>query len=1039
MAFNKYNEFNFKKTFYVMIKKITSLLYHSVVQFCHRGIRTNSSRRLIATGVFILSFWSGSAQYTTIPDANFEAALEALGYDDVSGDGQVPTALIEVVTSINLSDQSITNLTGLEDFIALETLVATGNNFTSINLSQNTELSGLSIWGNALDNIDLSNNTKLTSLILSSNNLTALDISNNVLLQEFYISNNPIQSIDLSGSNNLIGFEAKNCNLSTLNIANGTNTNISYFDTTGNSDLYCILVDDASYSATNWTNIDIQASFSDTYCRYTAIPDSNFEAKLEALGYDDISGDGQVPTKLIENITSVNLRNSNINDATGIEDFTALKTLILDSNNLTEIDVSNNIALERLELNGNNLLELDVSQNINLTILDLDNNDISEINLSTNVVIEELDLSRNNIATIDLSTLVSLKDLEIDDNPLSSLDVSANTLLEYIEASKTELLSIDLSNNTLLTEIVIENCTTIESIDISGLTLLVNLYLNKSPITALDTSDNAALRYIGIEDNTVITSLDLTNNTIIDALELTNAVALTHITFGNNTLLSEIEADNTGLNSIDASTLIGLEDLEIQDTMIEVLDLTNNINLERLNASNSNLSLLNIKNGNNSIITGFDTTNNPNLICIQVDDATYSTTNWTNIDVQTSFSTTSCDTTAPVITLLGVDPVVVEFGSTYLDGGATASDNYDGDLTTAIVVVNPVDTSVLGDYTITYNVSDAAGNAATQVTRTVSIVDTTAPVITLLGDNPQTIEKGEAYIELGGITDDGSAITIDASAVDTNTAGSYTVTYGAADASGNVATPVTRTVNVLESCPIFDLPADNFVIQAVTETCEDKDNGMIFINAAQELNYMVTVNNESYAFSDQLLVSNLAPGTYPLCIAIDGYTDCELCYELVIEEAPVLAGKTTMSTDVESSKVFVEIASGTAPFTAMINDEVVGSYTTDSFYVDVQHGDTLEVLSSVACEGKLSKAISLFDQVTAYPNPTTSSITLRIPSFTKTTLAIDVRNALGVLVVSKAYSVVDGSIVLPMDQLSAGIYFLTISGDLSSTLRIVKN
>ena len=41
-------------------------------------------------------------------------------------------------------------------------------------------------------------------------------------------------------------------------------------------------------------------------------------------------------------------------------------------------------------------------------------------------------------------------------------------------------------------------------------------------------------------------------------------------------------------------------------------------------------------------------------------------------------------------------------GTTYT---ATASDNYDGDITADIVTVNNV-TSVIGSYTVTYNVSD---------------------------------------------------------------------------------------------------------------------------------------------------------------------------------------------------------------------------------------------------------------------------------------------------------------------------------------------
>jgi len=79
------------------------------------------------------------------------------------------------------------------------------------------------------------------------------------------------------------------------------------------------------------------------------------------------------------------------------------------------------------------------------------------------------------------------------------------------------------------------------------------------------------------------------------------------------------------------------------------------------------------------------------------------------------------DTTPPVITILGNNPETITLGSSYTDAGATASDNVDGDITSNIIVVNPVNTSIVGAYIITYNVSDAAGNLATEVTRTVNV------------------------------------------------------------------------------------------------------------------------------------------------------------------------------------------------------------------------------------------------------------------------------------------------------------------------------
>jgi PKD repeat protein len=81
------------------------------------------------------------------------------------------------------------------------------------------------------------------------------------------------------------------------------------------------------------------------------------------------------------------------------------------------------------------------------------------------------------------------------------------------------------------------------------------------------------------------------------------------------------------------------------------------------------------------------------------------------------------DTTPPVITLNGDATVDLNVGDSYTEAGATATDDTDGDISGNIVVGgDTVDTSVAGTYIVTYNVSDAAGNAATEVTRTVNVI-----------------------------------------------------------------------------------------------------------------------------------------------------------------------------------------------------------------------------------------------------------------------------------------------------------------------------
>jgi len=157
---------------------------------------------------------------------------------------------------------------------------------------------------------------------------------------------------------------------------------------------------------------------------------------------------------------------------------------------------------------------------------------------------------------------------------------------------------------------------------------------------------------------------------------------------------------------------------------------------------------------------------------------------------------------APIITLLGEAAMSLELGSTYTDPGATATDNIDGDITSSIVAVNLVDVNTVGTYTVTYNVSDAAGNAASQVSRTVNITpDVTIPVITLLGEAEVSLELGSTYTDAGATATDNidgditsSIVTVNP--VDVNTVGTYSVTYNVSDTAGNGAFQVSRIVRV---------------------------------------------------------------------------------------------------------------------------------------------------------------------------------------------------------------------------------------------------
>jgi hypothetical protein len=160
------------------------------------------------------------------------------------------------------------------------------------------------------------------------------------------------------------------------------------------------------------------------------------------------------------------------------------------------------------------------------------------------------------------------------------------------------------------------------------------------------------------------------------------------------------------------------------------------------------------------------------------------------------------DTTAPVITLVGNATINLNVGDTYTEQGATATDNIDGNLTSSIVTTGTVNTASAGTYTVNYNVSDAAGNAAAQVSRAVTVTaDTTVPVITLVGNATINLNVGDTYTEQGATATDNidgnlTSSIVTTGAVNTAAAATYTVDYNVSDAAGNAAVQVSRTVNV---------------------------------------------------------------------------------------------------------------------------------------------------------------------------------------------------------------------------------------------------
>jgi len=172
------------------------------------------------------------------------------------------------------------------------------------------------------------------------------------------------------------------------------------------------------------------------------------------------------------------------------------------------------------------------------------------------------------------------------------------------------------------------------------------------------------------------------------------------------------------------------------------------------------------------------------------------------------------DTTPPVITLGGSNPTNLSVGDTYTET-ATCNDAIDGNLTSSMSVTGgPVTTTAPGTFNLTYNCSDNSANAATPKNRTVNVTAAGTPLISLLGNNPETHEGGSPYADAGATcTDpaDGAIplptnnppqfFDVTGNTVNANVPGSYAVTYGCTNSAGTSAPDVTRTVDVVDTTP----------------------------------------------------------------------------------------------------------------------------------------------------------------------------------------------------------------------------------------------
>lgn len=182
------------------------------------------------------------------------------------------------------------------------------------------------------------------------------------------------------------------------------------------------------------------------------------------------------------------------------------------------------------------------------------------------------------------------------------------------------------------------------------------------------------------------------------------------------------------------------------------------------------------------------------------------------------------DIRAPKLTLLGLIRDTIAVNSNWTEPGFKARDERWGNVNAQVQITGKVYAKGVGSYALHYEVSDSAGNVARAV-RTIVVIDSIAPMLSLIGPDSTTLQAGLSFLDQGTIASDNYDTQFKiarAGKLDSAKLGSYILRYCLTDSSGNGPVCITRLVHVIDTVsPILQLEGDSQVVIDVFSTYKD--------------------------------------------------------------------------------------------------------------------------------------------------------------------------------------------------------------------------
>ncbi len=297
-------------------------------------------KKLILLSATLLFVFITNAQIVNIPDANFKAYLVGNSSINTNMDAEIQVSEANSFTgTINVLNDSISDLTGIEAFTALTYLSCENNQLSILDVSNNTALTNLICQYNQLTSLDVSHNTALTNLFCDHNQLTSLDVSYNTVLTNLSCGYNQLTSLNVSYNTALVSLNCSGSQLTSLDVS------------------YNTALEGLACAQNPLTSLDVSNN--------TALITLNCSYSL---------------------VTSLNIPNND-----------SLISLSCYGNQLTSLDISNAPSLTTLKCYNNQLTYLDVTNNIELIHLVIGSatcgsNDLSCLDISQNTLLEDIQI-----------------------------------------------------------------------------------------------------------------------------------------------------------------------------------------------------------------------------------------------------------------------------------------------------------------------------------------------------------------------------------------------------------------------------------------------------------------------------------------------------------------------------------------------------------------------------------------------------------------------------------------------------------------------